>query len=104
MVLQIPDVLAPAQVTDARRRLDAAAWVDGRVTAGRQSARVKENLQLPEDHPATRELGDLILAALQRSPLFFSAALPLKVFPPLFNRYDGGRAFGNHVDNAIRQV
>jgi PKHD-type hydroxylase len=104
MVLQIPEVLAPAQVADARRRLDAAQWVDGRVTAGYQSARVKDNLQLPEDHPASRELGDLILAALQRNALFFSAALPLKVFPPLFNRYDGGGAFGNHVDNAIRQV
>jgi PKHD-type hydroxylase len=104
MVLHIPDVLAPAQVADARRRLDAAQWMDGRVTAGPQSARVKDNLQLPEDHPASRELGDLILAALQRNPLFVSAALPLRVFPPLFNRYDGGRAFGNHVDNAIRQV
>jgi len=104
MVLQIPDVLAPAQIADARRRLDAAQWVDGRVTAGYQSARVKDNLQLPEDHPASRELGEMILAALQRNALFFSAALPLKVFPPLFNRYDGGNAFGNHVDNAIRQV
>jgi PKHD-type hydroxylase len=104
MVLHIPDVLAPAQVAEARRRLDAAEWVDGRVTAGFQSARVKDNLQLPEDHPAARELGDVILAALQKSPLFMSAALPLRVFPPLFNRYDGGRSFGNHVDNAIRLV
>jgi PKHD-type hydroxylase len=104
MVLHIPDVLAPPQIADARRRLDAAQWVDGRVTAGHQSARVKDNLQLPEDHPASREVGDMILAALQRSPLFMAAALPLRVFPPLFNRYDGGRAFGNHVDNAIRQV
>jgi PKHD-type hydroxylase len=104
MVLHIPDVLAPPQIADARRRLDAAQWVDGRVTAGHQSARVKDNLQLPEDHPASREVGDMILAALQRSPLFMAAALPLRVFPPLFNRYDGGRAFGNHVDHAIRQV
>ena len=88
----------------ARTLLDAADWIDGRVTAGHQSARVKNNLQLPEDHPAARELGDMILAALQRNPLFMSAALPLRVFPPLFNRYEGGQSFGSHVDNAIRQV
>jgi PKHD-type hydroxylase len=104
MLLQIPDVLTSDQVAQARRRLDGADWIDGRVTAGHQSARVKDNLQLPEDHPVTRELGDMILAALGRNPLFLSAALPLRVFPPLFNRYEGGQAFGNHVDNAIRQV
>ena len=104
MLLQIPDVLTRQQVTQARARLDAAQWVDGRVTAGHQSSQVKDNEQLPEDHPAARELGDMILGALQRSPLFISAALPLRVFPPLFNRYRGGHAFGNHVDNAIRQV
>jgi PKHD-type hydroxylase len=84
--------------------LDAAEWIDGRITAGRQSAQVKRNSQLPEDHAAARELGDVILAALQRHALFVSAALPLKVFPPLFSRYEGGQAFGSHVDNAIRQV
>jgi PKHD-type hydroxylase len=78
--------------------------VDGRITAGHQSARVKENLQLPDDHPAAREIGEQIIAALQRHALFISAALPLRVFPPLFNRYEGGHAFGNHVDNAVRQV
>jgi PKHD-type hydroxylase len=104
MVLQIPDVLTPEQVTQVRRRLAAAQWVDGRVTAGHQSARTKNNLQLPEDHPAAREVGELILASLQGNPLFISAALPLKVFPPLFNCYEGGQSFGNHVDNAIRQV
>ena len=78
--------------------------MDGRVTAGHQSARAKDNLQLPEDSPAARELGDMIVAALQRNPLFISAALPLRVFPPLFNRYEGGQSFGTHVDNAIRQV
>src|SRR5688500_6765577 len=103
MLLQVPDVLTGAQVTHARRLLDSAEWIDGRVTAGHQSARAKDNLQLPEDHPVARELGDMILAALQRNPLFISAALPLRVFPPLFNRYEGGQAFGNHVDNAIRQ-
>ena len=94
----------PEQVAQARKRLDEAAWVDGRVTAGPQSARAKKNQQLPEDSPEAREIGELILAALQRSPLFMSAAIPLKVFPPLFNRYAGGHSFGSHVDNAIRQV
>jgi PKHD-type hydroxylase len=84
--------------------MDQAEWIDGRVTAGHQSARAKDNMQLPEDHPAARELGDLILSALQRNPLFMSAALPLRVFPPLFNRYHAGQSFGNHVDNAVRQV
>ena len=104
MLLDIPDVLTGDQVAQARQMLDQADWVDGRVTAGHQSARAKHNLQLPEDHPAARQLGDAILVALQRNPLFIAAALPLRVFPPLFNRYDGGDSFGNHVDNAIRQV
>ena len=103
MILQIPDVLGPEQVAQARRLLDSANWVDGRVTAGHQSARAKDNLQLAETDPVARQLGDQILAALQRNPLFISAALPLRVFPPLFNRYQGGQSFGNHVDNAIRQ-
>src|SRR5262249_39030439 len=104
MLLDIPNVLTADQVAAARQALDQAEWVDGRVTAGHQSSRAKRNLQLPEDHPAARQLGDAILAALQRHPLFISAALPLRVFPPLFNRYEGGGSFGNHVDNAIRQV
>jgi len=104
MLLQIPDVLTAVQVAEARQILDAAEWIDGRVTAGHQSARAKDNMQLPEDHPASRQLGDMILGALQRNPLFISAALPLRVFPPLFNRYQGGQSFGSHVDNAIRQV
>ncbi|MEP7309056.1 MAG: Fe2+-dependent dioxygenase [Acidobacteriota bacterium] len=104
MLLHIPDVLTVDQVERARRRLDAADWVDGRVTAGHQSVRVKNNFQLPEDHQVAVELGDLILEALQRNPLFVSAALPLRVFPPLFNRYEGGHALGSHVDNAIRQI
>jgi PKHD-type hydroxylase len=104
MLIQIPEVLTARQVADARGRLDAADWVDGRVTAGPQSAMVKNNQQLPEGHPVGRELGGMIIAALQRSPLFVTAALPLHVFPPLFNRYAGGQSFGNHVDNAIRQV
>ena len=104
MVLQIPDVLNPEQVAQARCLLDAAEWVDGRVTAGAQSVRVKDNLQLPETHPVARQIGDVILGALSRNALFVSAALPLRVFPPMFNRYRGGQAFGNHVDNAIRQA
>jgi PKHD-type hydroxylase len=104
MLLQIPDVLTREQVVQARQLLDATEWVDGKVTAGHQSALAKDNMQLPEDHPVARQLGDAILAALQRNPLFISAALPLRVFPPLFNRYQGGQSFGNHVDNAVRQV
>src|SRR5687768_17617293 len=103
MILQIPDVLGPEQLAQARHLLDEAAWVDGRVTAGHQSARAKDNLQLAETDPVARQLGELIVTALQRNPLFISAALPLRVFPPLFNRYEGGQSFGNHVDNAIRQ-
>ena len=104
MLLAIPDVLAPAQIARARLVLDAAPWVDGRVTAGHQSARVKDNHQLPEESLAAREIGGMILDALGRNPLFVSAALPLRVFPPLFNRYEGGQAFGTHVDNAVRQI
>jgi PKHD-type hydroxylase len=104
MLLHVPDVLSAAEVQHCRRVLDAADWVDGGVTAGFQSTRVKNNAQLPEGSAAARELGELVLSALNKSLLFASAALPAKVFPPLFNRYEGGQAFGNHVDNAIRQV
>ena len=104
MLLHVPEVLTAEQVSGCRRALDAADWVDGRVTAGHQSALARDNLQLPEDHPAAREWGERIVAALERSPLFMSAALPAKVFPPLFNRYEGGQSFGSHVDNAVRQV
>ena len=104
MLIEVPSVLSRDQVARARQLLDGAAWVDGKVTAGPQSSRAKQNLQLAEDGPLARELGEMILAALQKSPLFMSAALPLKVYPPMFNRYAGGHAFGSHVDNAIRQV
>lgn len=104
MVLEIPEVLLPAQLTQARLLLEAADWVDGKVTAGPQSSQVKDNLQIPEGHPAARQLGEMILGALGANPLFLSAALPRHVFPPLFNRYQGGHSFGTHVDNAIRQV
>lgn len=104
MLLPIPDVLTAEQVLRARKLLDEAEWVDGRVTAGHQSARAKDNMQLPEASPAARELGGMVLSALEQNPLFISAALPARVFPPLFNRYQGGQSFGTHVDNAIRQV
>ena len=104
MLLHIPDILTAEQVAHCRQRMEQANWVDGRVTAGRQSALAKDNMQLPEDHPAAREMGELVLATLQNNPLFMAAALPFKVFPPLFNRYQGGQSFGTHVDNAIRQV
>jgi PKHD-type hydroxylase len=104
MILPVPDVLTAEQVIRARQILEQAEWVDGRVTAGHQSARAKDNMQLPEGSPAARELGAIILTALEQNALFISAALPARVFPPLFNRYQGGQAFGTHVDNAIRQV
>jgi len=104
VLIEVPQVLTAEQVAHARGLLDAADWVDGKVTAGVQSARVKENEQLPEGHPVAQQLGDVIITALQGNGLFVSAALPLRVFPPLFNRYRGGHSFGNHVDNAIRQI
>jgi PKHD-type hydroxylase len=102
MIVHVEGVLAPDQVVTCRERLAGAAWVDGRATAGEQSARAKRNLQVPEDSEVARELGELILGALGRNPAFVSAALPLRVFPPLFNRYEEGMAFDTHVDNAIR--
>jgi len=104
MLIQVPNVLTAEQVAHARRLLDSADWVDGRVTAGHQSAQAKDNLQIPEGHSVAREVGAMILAALGQNPLFLTAALPLHVFPPLFNRYSGGQSFGSHVDNSIRTV
>ena len=104
MLLPIPDVLSAESVAECRRMLEQAEWIDGRVTAGHQSALAKDNQQLPEHHIVAKQIGDVILAALERNQLFMAAALPLKVFPPLFNRYQGGQSFGTHIDNAIRQV
>lgn len=104
MLLKIPQVLTKAQVASCKQLLLDADWADGNVTAGYQSAQAKHNLQLPENSPAARQLGDLVLQALAQNKLFMSAALPLKIFPPLFNCYQGGQSFGVHVDNAIRQV
>ena len=104
MLLQLPAILDADELARCRAALDGADWADGRITAGYQSAQAKHNQQLPEDSELAQQLGQLVLAALQRSPLFLAAALPLKVFPPLFNRYAGGQSFGSHVDNAIRPV
>lgn len=104
MLLHVPSVLTPDQTQHCRAVLQNANWADGRMTAGYQSAKVKDNRQLPEDLPEARTLGDMILTALQSNALFISAALPLKVFPPLFNRYDASMSFGNHVDNALRYL
>jgi PKHD-type hydroxylase len=102
MMLHVPKVLDATQVADFRKRLAGAGWTDGRITAGYQSARAKNNLQLPEGDPVARELSAAVRAALDRSPLFFAAALPRRVFTPLFNLYKEGNGFGDHVDNAIR--
>ncbi|UYY58136.1 Fe2+-dependent dioxygenase [Sphingomonas sp. S2-65] len=102
MIIAIPELLDLAQVARLRGLIDAAEWIDGNATSGHQSALAKKNEQLPENSPAAREAGAMVLDALGKSPLFFAAALPLKVFPPLFNRYGEGQTFGTHVDNAIR--
>ncbi len=102
MLIAIPDLLDPATLADLRATIDAAEWIDGKATSGHQSALAKQNEQLPEDSAAAKAGGKVILDALGRSPLFFAAALPLKVFPPLFNRYGVGQTFGVHVDSAIR--
>jgi PKHD-type hydroxylase len=104
MLLTVPDVLNAAEVLEARRILAEAEWTDGKVTAGPQSAKAKDNMQIPEGHPAAQQLGRMILTALGNNPLFIASALPRHIFPPLFNRYSGGQSFGTHVDNAIRQV
>jgi PKHD-type hydroxylase len=104
MLVHIPQLLSADQVAHVRGQLAASNWVDGKVTAGAQSAAEKHNLQVPEDAPAARALGEVILSALGRNERFMSAALALKVFPPLFNRYDVGMGFGTHIDNAIRFV
>ena len=102
MLITIPDVLDAGGVARLRALIDAAEWIDGNSTSGPQSALAKRNQQLAEESPAAREAGNMVLDALARSPLFVAAALPLKVFPPLFNRYEGGETFGQHVDNAVR--
>jgi len=102
VLIHVRRVLTPDQVRHCRDVLRDAPWVDGRVTAGEQSGLAKHNLQLPEDAPQAKALGDVVLKALAGSARFVSAALPLKVYPPLFNRYGEGMGFGDHIDNAIR--
>lgn len=102
MLIAIPDLLDTAQVAAVRALIDPADWVDGNITSGPQSAMAKRNLQLPEACAAARQAGQMIMDALGRAPLFIAAALPLRIFPPLFNSYAGGQAFGVHVDNAVR--
>jgi PKHD-type hydroxylase len=106
MLLHIPNVLTAEQLQLLHCKLADAgnAWVDGRVTAGFQGAPVKQNQQIDERSPIAHELGDLILAQLERNQRFISGCLPLAVYPPMFNRYGEGMAFGNHVDGAIRIV
>jgi PKHD-type hydroxylase len=104
-MLHVPQVLTADELRQARTLLQQATWVDGRVTAGVQSAQAKNNEQLPHDSAEARTLQQIVLVALNRNPVFFSAALPRRVFPPLFNRYGGStNAFGNHVDNAVRFI
>ena len=104
MLIHVPNLLSGEQVAHMRGVLAGTDWVDGKVTAGAQSAGTKHNLQVPENAPAARALGDIILTALGQNERFTSSALALRVFPPLFNRYDQGMNFGAHIDNAIRFV
>jgi PKHD-type hydroxylase len=101
MLLHIPDVLSREQVTQMRAMLDAADWTDGRETVGAQGAQVKRNQQLPDASPLRQQLGQLVLAALARNPLYHAAALPLRTLSPRFNRYQGGGQYGFHVDGAV---
>jgi PKHD-type hydroxylase len=102
LLLQIPDLLGTQELAHCQQALADAQWIDGRITAGHQSVQVKHNLQVAEDSQLARELGKIVLAAVSRNSLFISAALPNRIFPPLFNCYEPGHAFGTHVDNAIR--
>lgn len=104
MILTIPKLLSLSQVTEFLQVLGTAEWVDGKATAGYLSSRTKNNEQVPEGHPVAHRLGNLVLDELDRSQLFIAAALPLRVLPPLFNRYTGGQSYGAHIDGAVRPV
>jgi PKHD-type hydroxylase len=104
MLVVIPNLLSPEDVAQVRKILEESLWIDGKATAGQQAATAKFNLQVPEGSPASMQAGDIILKALGRHPIFHSAALPLRVLPPMFNRYDVGMKFDAHVDGAIRAV
>ena len=103
MLVQIPNLLSKAEVTALRARIDVAEWIDGNETSGHQSGKAKDNEQLPEFSDLAQAEGQRLLQLLERNPLFISAALPARIYAPLFNRYAGGQSFGNHVDNAIRR-
>jgi PKHD-type hydroxylase len=104
MLVAIPDVLTAEELAHVRTVLEKTAWQDGRATAGEQAAKVKNNLQVPPDSPLVQELGQIVLRALARSPTFTTATLPLRVLPPMFNRYDVGMTFGAHVDGSVRML
>lgn len=104
MLIQIPKLLEPAEVKECLAALRGAEWADGRSTAGYLSNRVKNNQQLPETHPLAHKLGTVILDALDKNQTFIAAALPLKITPPLFNRYAQSRSYGSHIDGAVRPV
>ena len=104
MMLHVPQVLTTEQVRDLRAALEGTDWVDGRQTVGQQGAQVKRNRQSAEDSALCRALGQTVLAALARNALFFAAALPLHIVPPLFNRYEGEEHYGLHIDGAVRTV
>lgn len=104
MIVTIPDLITPEELAYMRQVLEGTEWVDGRVTAGGQAVKVKNNLQLPIESQAAQELGQIVLRALARSAVFTSAALPLRILPPMFNRYDVGMTFGAHVDGSIRAL
>lgn len=104
MMLHVPQVLTAEEVVQVRERLDAEPWVDGRATVGAQGAQVKNNRQIDERSPVGRAIGEQILARLLKNPLFFSAALPHRFVPPLFNRYGVGETYGLHVDGSVRTL
>ena len=104
MLLHIPGLFSREEVQRIRQALENTDWADGKITAGHQSAKAKHNLQLPEGHPLAKEVGAAMLERLWNNPLFMSAALPHKVFPPLFNCYTAGKSFDFHIDNAVRQA
>jgi PKHD-type hydroxylase len=104
MLLRIPSILSPDEIAACRAKLATARWIDGRATTGFQSAQVKENLQLAEDDPIVRDLQQIVIRALERTPQFMAGTLARHVYPPNFNRYEPGMNFGAHVDNAVRQV
>ena len=104
MIVTLPHVLTPEQILHCRAVMKRAPWVDGRATSGYQSSVVKKNRQIDDASAEARELGNMIVTALEHNPLFITAALPLRVFPPLFNRYESGETFGVHLDNSIMQI